>query len=106
MRSIQLLLQMQEHHVMVDLLKKLVPLQTEHQSCTVDLNFERALHWVMVGAQPTDTSTQHFVTRRCLHEETLVGGVTKGAFDEAQAEAKFNAWKEKKQTERSGCFES
>ena len=22
---------------------------------TVDLNFERALHWVMVGAQPTDT---------------------------------------------------
>ena len=22
---------------------------------TVDLNFERALHWVMCGAQPTDT---------------------------------------------------
>ena len=22
---------------------------------TVDLNFERALHWVPVGAQPTDT---------------------------------------------------
>ena len=22
---------------------------------TVDLNFERALHWVLVGAQPTDT---------------------------------------------------
>lgn len=22
---------------------------------TVDLNFERALHWVLVGAQPSDT---------------------------------------------------
>jgi ribosomal protein S16 len=22
---------------------------------TIDLNFERALHWVLVGAQPTDT---------------------------------------------------
>ena len=27
----------------------------------------------------------------------LLGGVAKGAFDEAQAEAKFNAWKENKQ---------
>lgn len=32
MRSIQLLLQMQEHHVMVDLLKNWY-LQSEHQSC-------------------------------------------------------------------------
>ena len=27
----------------------------------------------------------------------LLGGVTKGAFDEAAAEARFNAWKENKQ---------
>ena len=28
----------------------------------------------------------------------MLGGVAKGAFDEAQAEAKFNAWKENKQS--------
>ena len=35
----------------------------------------------------------------------LLGGVAKGAFGEAEAEAKFEAWK-KQQTVRFGCFES
>ena len=64
---------------------------------TVDLNFERALHWVMVGAQPTDT-VRNILSREGVYmKKHLLGGVVKGAFDEAQAEAKFNAWKENKQ---------
>ena len=63
---------------------------------TVDLNFERALHWVMVGAQPTDT-VRNILSREGVYmKKHLLGGVAKGAFDEAQAEAKFNAWKENK----------
>lgn len=64
---------------------------------TIDLNFERALYWVEVGAQPSDT------VRNILKEEGvylmkhLRGGVKKGAFDEAAAQAKFDAWKENKQ---------
>ena len=54
---------------------------------TVDLNFERALYWLQVGAQPTDT------TRNILSRE----GVKKGAFDEAAAEEKFQAWLKNKQ---------
>ena len=60
---------------------------------TIDLNFERALYWVQVGAQPTDT------VRNILSEEGvylmkhLLGGVKKGAFDEAALQAKFEAWK-------------
>ena len=63
---------------------------------TIDLNFERALYWVQVGAQPTDT------VRNILSEEGvylmkhLLGGVKKGAFDEAAVEAKFAAWKNEK----------
>ena len=65
---------------------------------TVDLNFERALHWVMVGAQPTDT-VRNILSREGVYmKKHLMGGVAKGAFDEAQAEAKFNAWKENKQS--------
>lgn len=65
---------------------------------TVDLNFERALHWVMCGAQPTDT-VRNILSREGVYmKKHLLGGVAKGAFDEAQAEAKFNAWKENKQT--------
>ena len=65
---------------------------------TVDLNFERALHWVLVGAQPTDT-VRNILSREGVYmKKHLLGGVAKGAFDEAQAEAKFNAWKENKQS--------
>ena len=65
---------------------------------TVDLNFERALHWVLVGAQPTDT-VRNILSREGVYmKKHLLGGVAKGAFDEAAAEAKFNAWKENKQT--------
>ena len=64
---------------------------------TVDLNFERALHWVMVGAQPTDT-VRNILSREGVYmKKHLLGGVAKGAFDEATADARFNAWKENKQ---------
>ena len=62
------------------------------------MNFERALHWVLVGAQPTDT-VRNILSREGVYmKKHLLGGVAKGAFDEAQAEAKFNAWKENKQS--------
>ena len=63
---------------------------------TVDLKFDRALYWLQVGAQPTDT-VRNILSREgvCLKKH-LLEGVKKGAFDEAVAEAKFNAWKEKK----------
>ena len=63
---------------------------------TVDLNFERALYWLQVGAQPSDT-VRNILSREgvCLKKH-LLEGVKKGAFDEAAAEAKFQAWKEAK----------
>lgn len=65
---------------------------------TVDLNFERALHWVMVGAQPSDT-VRNILSREGVYmKKHLLGGVTKGAFGEAEAETKFEAWKNNKQT--------
>ncbi|WP_177601259.1 30S ribosomal protein S16 [uncultured Phocaeicola sp.] len=64
---------------------------------TVDLNFDRALYWVMTGAQPTDT-VRNILSREGVYmKKHLLGGVAKGAFDEAQAEARFNAWKENKE---------
>ncbi len=63
---------------------------------TVELNFERALHWVMTGAQPTDT-VRNILSREGVYMmKHLLGGVQKGAFDQAAAEAKFEAWKQSK----------
>ena len=64
---------------------------------TVDLNFERALYWVLVGAQPTDT-VRNILSREGVYmKKHLMGGVKKGAFGEAEAEAKFEAWKNDRQ---------
>ena len=64
---------------------------------TVDLKFDRALDWVLKGAQPTDT-VRNILSREGVYmKKHLLGGVAKGAFDEATAEARFNAWKENKQ---------
>ena len=63
---------------------------------TIDLNFERALYWVQVGAQPTDTVRNILSDEGVYLMKHLLGGVKKGAFDEAAAEAKFAAWKNEK----------
>ena len=63
---------------------------------TVDLNFERALYWVENGAQPTDTVRNILKGEGVYMMKHLRGGVKKGAFDEAAAQKKFDAWKENK----------
>ena len=64
---------------------------------TVDLNFDRALYWMEVGAQPTDTVRNILSREGVLLMKHLRGGVKKGAFDEAAAQKKFDAWKADKQ---------
>ena len=64
---------------------------------TISLNFERALYWLNVGAQPTDTVRNILSQEGVLLMKHLQGGVKKGAFDEAEAEKRFAAWKQKKQ---------
>ena len=60
---------------------------------TVDLKFDRALYWVERGAQPTDTVRNILSGEGVYLMKHLKGGVKKGAFDEAAAQAKFEAWK-------------
>ena len=63
---------------------------------TISLNFERALYWINVGAIPTDT-VRNILSRECVMlMKHLQGGVKKGAFDQAEAERRFNAWKAEK----------
>ncbi|MBO4455075.1 MAG: 30S ribosomal protein S16 [Bacteroidales bacterium] len=60
---------------------------------TIVLNFERALAWIKVGAEPT------LVTRRILSYEGVLlrhhldGGVAKGALTQEAADKKWNDWK-------------
>lgn len=64
---------------------------------TITLNFERALYWLNVGALPTQTVRTILSQEGVLLMKHLQGGVKKGAFDEAEAERRFAAWKQSKQ---------
>ena len=65
---------------------------------TIDLKFDRALYWIQVGAQPTDTTRSILSSQGVMLKKHLLGGVKKGAFTEVEAEQKFQAWLTGKQT--------
>ena len=65
---------------------------------TIDLKFDRTLDWLLKGAQPTDTCRAILSYKGVMYKKHLLGGVAKGAFTEAEAEAKFNVWASEKQS--------
>lgn len=69
---------------------------------TITLKFDRALYWLQVGAQPTDTAERILSYKGVLLKKHLLEGVKKGAFDEATAEARFEAWVKEKESKVQG----
>jgi small subunit ribosomal protein S16 len=65
---------------------------------TIDLNFDSALAWVMKGAQPTDTARAILSYRGVMMKKHLLEGVRKGALTEEQADAKYDAWLNEKES--------
>lgn len=65
---------------------------------TVDINDERAFHWVMNGAQPTDTVKAMLSYRGLLLKKHLQIGVLKGAITQEQADSKLSEWIRDKET--------
>ncbi len=63
----------------------------------ITLDFDRAIYWLQVGAQPTDTVRTLFSFKGVLYKNHLLKGVKKGALTAEEAELKFQQWKEDKQ---------
>jgi small subunit ribosomal protein S16 len=59
---------------------------------TIELDFNKALDWLQNGAQPTDTCRAILSYKGVLLKKHLLEGVKKGAFDEAEADKRFNEW--------------
>lgn len=64
---------------------------------TIELNFDKALSWMLNGAQPTDTCRAILSYKGVVYKKHLLGGVKKGALTEAQVEQKFNKWLQEKE---------
>jgi small subunit ribosomal protein S16 len=63
---------------------------------TIDLKFDRALYWLQTGAQPSNTARTILSREGVYLKKHLLEGVRKGAFDEATANEKFEAWIQEK----------
>jgi small subunit ribosomal protein S16 len=63
---------------------------------TIDLDFDKAYEWLTKGAQPTDTVKGILSYKGVLYKKHLMGGVKKGAFDEAEAEKRLDSWMSEK----------
>lgn len=59
---------------------------------SININNERALNWLLNGAQPTDTVKAMLSYRGIMLKKHLQIGVLKGAITQEQADAKFSAW--------------
>jgi small subunit ribosomal protein S16 len=69
---------------------------------SININNERALKWLLNGAQPTDTVKAMLSYRGVLLKKHLQIGVLKGAISQEQADAKFEAWKSSKEESIGG----
>ncbi len=63
---------------------------------TIDIDFDRALYWLQVGAQPSETARSILSREGVLMKDHLLRGVKKGALTEEQVEEKFKAWQKEK----------
>ncbi|WP_235295748.1 30S ribosomal protein S16 [Portibacter marinus] len=59
---------------------------------TIELDHDKALDWLMKGAQPTDTARAILRFRGVLYKKHLLRGVSKGALTEEKAEQMFQDW--------------
>ena len=59
---------------------------------TVELDSDRALEWLMNGAQPTDTARAILKYRGVMYKKHLMRGVSKGAFSQEEADRIFTEW--------------
>ena len=58
----------------------------------IDINFDRAVEWLLKGAQPSDTARAILSYKGVMMKKHLLAGVAKGAFNEEEAEKRFTEW--------------
>jgi len=73
-------------------LEKLGTYNPNTNPATIDLNVDQAVQWLENGAQPSDTAKKILSYKGALMKHHLNGGVRKGAFNEEEAQKRFDAW--------------
>ena len=81
------------------LIEKLGIYNPNTNPATIEINFDGAVNWMLKGAQPSDTARAILSYKGVMMKKHLLVGVAKGAFDEAEAEKRFESWMSGKEKE-------
>ncbi|HLZ17886.1 MAG TPA: 30S ribosomal protein S16, partial [Cyclobacteriaceae bacterium] len=73
---------------------------------SIILQDDRAFHWLMNGAQPSDTIRAVLSYRGILYKRHLQIGVNKGALTQEQADAKLTDWLKTKEAKIQSKIDS
>lgn len=79
------------------IIEKLGTFNPNRNPVIVTLNEEKALKWIMTGAQPTDTARKLLSIRGVMMKKHLQVGVNKGSITQEVADEKFAAWVDTKE---------
>ena len=72
---------------------------------TINLNEDKALEWIMKGAQPSDTVRAMLSYKGVMIRKHLQVGVIKGALSQEEADKRFAEWKTKKDAQINARIE-
>jgi small subunit ribosomal protein S16 len=72
---------------------------------TINIREDRALEWLMKGAQPTDSVRAMLSYKGVLIRKHLQVGVLKGAITQEEADKKFEVWKSSKDAQINAKIE-
>jgi len=72
---------------------------------TIDIDRDKALDWLMKGAQPTETVRAILGFKGVLYKKHLMRGVKKGALTTEEAEAKYKEWIDAKEVKIAARIE-
>src|SRR5688572_28032486 len=61
-----------------------------HNPAFIEINDEKASEWIQIGAQPSDTCRAILSYTGVVYKNHLANGVKKGAFDQTEAERRFD----------------
>ena len=81
------------------LIEKLGIYNPNTNPATIEINFDGAVNWMLKGAQPSDTARAILSYKGVMMKKHLLVGVAKGAFDEVEAEKRFESWMSGKEKE-------
>jgi small subunit ribosomal protein S16 len=79
-------------------LEKLGTYNPNHNPAQITLDVDSSVKWLQNGAQPSETARRILSYKGVMLKHHLLGGVAKGALTEEQAEEKFAAWVNEKES--------